>query len=418
MPTVNTRLVYSSSPLLPSFKDDNALYITDSNTTALLQQSKNFSPAMPHIELEAGEKHKTLQSIEKILKKAMECGINREGKFVGVGGGVVLDITGFASSIYMRGIEAIYVPTTLLAMVDASIGGKTGVDFNEVKNIVGTFYLPKEVYICSDYLSSLSEVQYKSGLAEMLKIALINRPTLYHAIAQHSEKIKKTLGLQNITETVSPFFNSSMSMTMPSFIELIKDAIEGKCEIVKNDFGEKNERVNLNLGHTFAHALEAALGFSGITHGEAVAWGIARALSLGVLLGKTDGAYRDEVVSLLASLGYSTEPIPQNLQKNLEEKAIYRKNIDAAEMNAKSLQANGLARPVLSSNCTKAPEALYATGNKIQDEIKNAIAGLLLEKMKRDKKNKNNKIRLVLQKKLGCTFTEEVDERYIREVLL
>ena len=98
--------------------------------------------------------------------------------------------------------------------------------------------------------------------------------------------------------------------------------------------------------------------------------------------------------------------------------AIYRKNIDAVEMNAKSLQADGLGRSILSFNCTKVPKALYATGNKTQDEIKNAIAGLLLEKMKRDKKNKNNKIRLVLQKKLGCTFTEEVDERYIREVLL
>jgi len=366
MYVVNTKLIYSTSLRLPSLKDGNVLYITDSNTTVLLKKSKNFDPSAPHIELEAGEGNKTFKSVEKILKKAMECGINRGGKFIGVGGGVILDMTGFASSIYMRGIQAIYVPTTLLAMVDASIGGKTGVDFCEVKNILGTFYLPKEVYICSDYLNSLDKVQYKSGMAEMLKIALLNRPTLYQKFAQHS-KIKLSLN-----------------------IELIKEAIEGKLEIVKSDFEEKGQRVNLNFGHTFAHSLEATLGFSSITHGEAVAWGIARSLSLGVLLGKTDVGYRDEVVNLLASLGYSTEAIPHKLREVLERKAV---------------ESLGM-------------ETLGSNGDEVQAEIKNAIANLLIEKMKSDKKNRTAKIRFVLQKKLGLTFTEEVDESYIREVLV
>ena len=392
MPKVDTKLVYNFSPLLPSIKDGNALYITDSNTTELLKKSENYSASIPHIELASGEENKTLTSIEKILKKAMEAGLNRDGKFVGVGGGVVLDMTGFASSIYMRGAVAIYVPTTLLSMVDAAIGGKTGVDFNEVKNLVGAFHLPKEVYICSDYLNTLSEVQYRSGLAEMLKIALINRPALYRTIAQHSNEIKTKISVAG--KTVSSSTESSF------FIELIKDAIDGKMEVVRSDFDEKGERTYLNFGHTFAHALEAASAFAGITHGEAVAWGISRALSLGVLLGKTDKQYRDEVVSLIASLGYSTEAIPENLRKILVSKVMNKE------------RAN-----VLSENVLRV-ESFVRNEGKAQAETNNEIASLLIEKMRSDKKNKTGKIRFVLQKNLGSTFTEEVDESYIREVLI
>ncbi len=387
MPSVNTKLIYSSASVLPSLKDDNALYITDSKTTSLLKQSKNYSPSIPHIELDAGEEYKTHISIEKILEKAIGCGINRDGKFVGVGGGVVLDMTGFASSIYMRGVEAIYIPTTLLAMVDAAIGGKTGIDFNGFKNIVGTFYLPKEVYICSDYLSSLDDVQYRSGLAEMLKISLINRPSLYHTIMQNATKIKTKMSFES---SISLNMSSNSQGSFP-FLELIKDAIEGKMEIVKSDFDEKGARVYLNLGHTFAHALEAAMGFSGITHGEAVAWGISRSLSLGVLLGKTEERYREEVSNLLVSLGYCTEAIPPHLKNKLGQKAMCEGGIDALRDNA-------------------------LVTSDVQN--KNAIANLLIEKMRYDKKNKSKMIRLVLQKKLGCTFTEEVDESYVREVLV
>ena len=366
MSVVDTKLIYNSSPLLPFVQDINALYITDSNTTALLKASENYCPSIPHIELNSGEEHKNLQNIEKILKKAIEAKINRNGRFIGVGGGVILDMTGFAASVYMRGIDSIYVPTTLLAMVDAAIGGKTGVDFQKIKNIVGAFHLPKEVYICSDYLNSLNAVQYKSGLAEMLKIALINRPAIYHTLCKHLSEIKEKIDSAPTIERAT------------TSIELIKEAIEGKMEIVAKDFDEKHERMYLNFGHTFAHALEAALDFSDVTHGEAVAWGISRSLSLGVLLGKTEEKYRDEVVSLIASLGYSSDPIPQQFKKKLLEKTMCKDKSNAF----------------------------------------NAIASLLIEKMKCDKKNKSKKICLVLQKQMGYTFTEEVDESYIKEVLI
>jgi len=351
---VNTNLIYSSSPLLPSLQDGNALLVTDARTSALLQQARNYSSNTPHIELEEGEECKTLASIEKILKKAADERINREGLFIGVGGGVVLDMTGFAASVYMRGIQAVYVPTTLLAMVDAAIGGKTGVDFSGVKNLVGTFHLPKEVYICPAYLKSLSSAHYRSGLAEMLKIALINRPSLYCKIAEHRDTIKNKAAVEK----------------MPTFIDMLKEAIEGKIEIVEKDFEERGIRSWLNLGHTFAHALEAALNFRNITHGEAVAWGISRSLSLGVLRGETDESYKQEVMQLISSLGYCTEPLPQQLKKQLSTKT------------------------------------------------QNEIASFLIDKMKSDKKNKNEAIRIVLQKKLGYTFTKDVDESEIREVLV
>jgi len=342
----NSQVFYSTSLKLPYLRDSNAIYISDENTVNLLKKSAGYIPSVPLLVLPSGEEHKNIKTIEKILEIAISNRLDRNCTFIGVGGGVITDMVGFAASIYMRGVPLILVPTTLLAMVDASIGGKTAIDFLSYKNIVGSFYLPKEIYICEESLKTLPKEQYFSGLGELLKIALINRANIY----------------QKINDNVSFFLNEGMS------IEIIKEAIEGKLEIVNNDFYEKKEiRAFLNLGHTFAHALEAVLGFKNITHGQAVVWGIQKALKLGKMLGKTNKKYADEVLSLTEKLNYRENDINKKLSAILKE---------------------------------------------------NDIATVLVEKMKMDKKNKNAKIRLVLQEDLGRCFLTEAREEEIKEVLL
>ncbi len=356
----NTNIFYNECSCLSALTPKKSLYITDSNTTPLLKSTNGYSKDIPHIEIPSGESSKNLKTIEKILNIAVQNNIGRDGTFIGIGGGVVLDITGFASSIYMRGISSIYVPTTLLAMVDASIGGKTGVDFASFKNLIGSFYAPSAVYISTTYLKSLDDAQYFSGFAELLKIALINRPLLYRQIKKDISQIKQK--------------------SLSCMENMIHDAIDGKLEIVHKDFYEKNIRAYLNLGHTFAHALESSLNFKDITHGEAVAWGIGRALTLGLLLKKTKKSYAEEFLKLLKELGYSTDPVPWHLLEPLKKQVL-------------------------------------ANFPDIQN-VHEKIATLLVEKMKKDKKNKNGEIRLVLQRDLGETFIEETDAIEIKKVLI
>lgn len=343
-----SKIFYSVDSILPTFKDNNVLFITDSNTLHIFKKSKGYFPFLPVCVIKEGESEKKLSTVEKILSSAINNKLDRNCTFVGVGGGVVTDLVGFASSIYMRGVKSILVPTTLLAMVDAAIGGKTAIDFNSYKNIIGSFNIPKEIYICEDNLKTLPKNQYFSGLGELLKIALINREDLY----------------KKITCNVSFFLNCGMS------IEIIKEAIEGKLEIVNQDFYEKKElRSFLNFGHTFAHALEATLDFKNITHGEAVVWGIQKALKLGTLLGKTNKTYADEVLSLTEKLNYKESAITEKILVLLKIK-------------------------------------------------KGDIPSLLLKKMKMDKKNKNGKIRVVLQEDLGKCFLCDASEDDIREVFI
>jgi len=341
-----SNIFYSINSVLPIFKDENVLFITDSNTLHIFQNSENYSPKLPLCVIQDGEEAKSFRSVERIILSAINNKLDRNCTFIGLGGGVVTDMVGFASSIYMRGVSSILVPTTLLAMIDASIGGKTAINFYSYKNIIGSFNIPKAIYICEKNLKTLPKNQYFSGLGELIKIALINKSNLY----------------KKITNNVNFFLNGGMS------IEIIKEAIEGKLEIVNQDFYEKKElRAFLNLGHSFAHALEAILEFKNITHGEAVVWGIQKALKLGKMLGKTNKRYADEVLSLTEKLSYKESTINEKL-----------------------------------SNIVK----------------KTDIATLLLEKMKMDKKNKNGKIRLVLQENLGKCFLYEAREEEIKEVLI
>jgi 3-dehydroquinate synthase len=258
-----------------------SLFVFDRNTHTLFGKDATES-----ILLRPGEQCKSWQSVEQILESALEKGLARDSFFVAVGGGIVCDITAFAASVYMRGCRLILVPTTLLAMVDAGLGGKTGINFEGYKNMVGSFYPAEKIYIFPEALETLPEREYRSGLAEVIKTAMLGDRELYELL------IRKQRAIRDREESVMR--------------EVIIRCIAVKGRIVEEDLREAGTRAFLNLGHTFAHALEAEQGLAGWTHGEAVAWGLAKAMSLGVSTGITNPEYAKSVLKLLDSYGFQT----------------------------------------------------------------------------------------------------------------
>jgi 3-dehydroquinate synthase len=284
--------------------DENTRYIAE-NTAG----GQNF----PTCILKSGEERKNWASVETILRAAKDAGLSRDGVFVGVGGGVVGDMTAFAASIYMRGARLALIPTTLLAMVDAAVGGKTGFDLFGVKNFVGTFYPASFVLMPVDALETLPKKEFKSGIAELIKTAILD---------ENDDFLKK--------------IEDEEGRGGSGFVELIARSVEIKGRIVEEDPQETGKkRALLNLGHTFGHALEAAAGLGALTHGEAVAWGIARACVLGQRLGVTPLPRVERIIALLHGFGYETgasHPL-------LHDKALFMRSL----LHDKKKRTNRLA---------------------------------------------------------------------------
>ncbi|MDR2417781.1 MAG: 3-dehydroquinate synthase [Treponema sp.] len=239
--------------------------------------------------LGAGEAAKNWASIETILRAARSAGLGRDGLLIGIGGGVISDMTAFAASVYMRGVAVALVSTTLLGMVDAAVGGKTGFDLFDIKNLVGTFYPASRVYMPVSSLASLPAREWKSGMAELIKTAILDT----------EDKNGEFLGL---LASLGPTRTTEASDTL---VECIARAVRIKGRIVEADPKETGaERIMLNLGHTFAHALESSVGLGQLSHGEAVAWGIARACDLGLALGITPSERAAAILALLRSFDY------------------------------------------------------------------------------------------------------------------
>ncbi len=206
----------------------SVLWIFDTNTAKLFKQ---LPPS--HVVLESGESQKNFASLERIISTALEEGLARDGRIIGFGGGVVCDLAGFAASVYMRGCTLTLVPTTLLAMVDASLGGKTAIDYRGVKNIVGSFYPAREVLISTDVLHTLNEREYLNGLGEVLKHALLSSDDrLYHFVVTYKNEIL-----------------SRDAKILDLMVEL---SLRVKLEYIEQDPTEQlGIRQMLNLGHTF-----------------------------------------------------------------------------------------------------------------------------------------------------------------------
>lgn len=234
-----------------------------------------------------GEAHKNFEQWQKIFDALIERHHKRNTTLVALGGGVIGDITGFAAACYQRGVNYIQVPTTLLAQVDASIGGKTGINYQHKKNFLGAFYQPKAVVIDSHFLSTLPEREFRAGLAEVIKYALIHDKHFFNYLYENVDKILE---------------RSS---------EILTDMIE-KCVKIKIGFVEQDERDEtgkralLNFGHTFGHALESVTNFS-ILHGEAVAWGMLNACELSQRLGYLSLEDMTRVEDLLKACGLLIE---------------------------------------------------------------------------------------------------------------
>ncbi len=292
-----------------------------------------------------GEAYKTMQSVLSIVKTALEANFTRNCLFIAIGGGVICDMTAFAASIFKRGVAVDFVPTTLLSMVDAAIGGKTGCDYEGFKNMVGSFWPAANLSVCSNFVLSLSAKEYISGLAEAIKTAFL-----------FSEELLLLFKNENV---------AIMNRDAKILSKIIEICAKAKAAIVQEDPREKGRRAFLNLGHTFGHALEAVAGLGKISHGEAVAWGMSRAWDLSYNLGLCTLDFAEESKNILKTYGYDIS-----------------------------------ARPV------------------VLKEKGDSALPLLMEAMKKDKKNKSpDKIRMIVQKGLCQTLIQEVENNYIEEVL-
>jgi len=227
--------------------------------------------------IEPGESGKNLKAVEEIASAMARYGLTREATIIGIGGGVVTDMTGFLSSVYMRGVRSIYVPTTLLGQVDASIGGKTAVNAAGVRNLLGTFRQPEHVLIGSGFLRTLPERELRSGFVESLKMGIANSSLLADAV-----------------ERATPAITSG---EMPENIdELLRLSVATKLDVVEKDTHDTTLRLSLNLGHTFGHALEGVEP-DRYAHGEAVAFGLIAAAEMARRLGDITEARREWIAS-------------------------------------------------------------------------------------------------------------------------
>lgn len=290
------------------------------------------------VELEPGEEHKHIGSVEQIWRAALTAGADRKSRILGFGGGVVTDIAGFAAATYMRGITWVGAPTTLLAMVDASVGGKTGVDLLAAKNAVGAFWQPKRVICDVDVLATESDRGLRSALAEVVKTAIIGDAALLDLLEAAPDR--------------------ALARDAAHLSEIVRRSIRVKARVVSQDEREAGLRALLNLGHTVGHALEAVAGYARLAHGEAVSLGLVAALRIGTALGVTPAAFAQRIEALLAQLGLphdiANEPLEDALalighdKKRAGQKVRFIIARGAADVDMVDLDLSELQRIVLS----------------------------------------------------------------------
>lgn len=244
------------------------------------------------LEMPDGERRKVLATVEDLASKMAKAGADRKAVVVALGGGVVGDVSGLLASIYMRGISVVQVPTTLLAQIDSAVGGKTGVNLREGKNLVGTFYQPRVVLTDPGVLATLPEREFRSGLYEALKYGIIQNPRIFDFMEENRERI--------------------LHRDPVALDWIITESVRVKAAVVSADEHESDLRRILNFGHTIGHALEAETGYRTFLHGEAVAWGMVAASMIGVGLQMTDARTAQRIIATV--LAYA--PLPKVLARS------------------------------------------------------------------------------------------------------
>jgi 3-dehydroquinate synthase len=252
-----------------------------------LEQAFGSSGEIRLLAVPGGEEAKTLRALERLLEEFAEVRLPRDGIAFAVGGGACTDLVGLAAALWMRGIAWVAVPTTLLALVDASVGGKTAINLGAAKNLVGAFHAPEAVALDPSFLRTLPERELRSGLAEVVKAALLSADQSFAELER---------------------FDPALDPGSAAWADVIERALRLKIDIVERDERESGPRRALNLGHTLAHGLEHASGYGALRHGEAVAIGLVAACDLAVARGLLDRAARERVVALLARLGLPLAP--------------------------------------------------------------------------------------------------------------
>jgi 3-dehydroquinate synthase len=280
--------------MLPLLKQKRVVAVTDSNVArhhleGLERSVRAAGIAIDSIVLEAGEQTKSFAGLENLLNQLLELGIERRTTLVALGGGVIGDLTGFAAAVALRGIDFVQIPTTLLAQVDSSVGGKTGIDTPQGKNLVGAFHQPRLVLADTATLDTLPRRQMLAGYAEVAKYGLINDPTFFTWLESNGVDV--------------------IERADASLRHAVLESCRNKARVVAADEREQDARALLNLGHTFGHALEAECGYSDeLLHGEAVAIGMVMAFDLSARLGLCSLEDAARVQRHLASVGLPTAP--------------------------------------------------------------------------------------------------------------
>ncbi|NCS46799.1 MAG: 3-dehydroquinate synthase [Microcystis aeruginosa BK11-02] len=248
----------------------------------------------------AGENYKTLDSIAEVYDSALAHRLERSSTMVALGGGVIGDMTGFAAATWLRGVNFVQVPTTLLAMVDASIGGKTGVNHPQGKNLIGAFYQPKLVLIDPSVLKSLPVREFRAGMAEVIKYGVIWDAELF-------KQLEDSDNLASFSQIDGQLLQT-----------IITKSCQAKADVVSKDEKEAGLRAILNYGHTIAHGIESLTGYTKINHGEAVAMGMVAAGAIAVKLGMWTEAENQRQTALIAKAGLETQIPPLNPDQMIE----------------------------------------------------------------------------------------------------
>ncbi|HXA51937.1 MAG TPA: 3-dehydroquinate synthase [Candidatus Acidoferrum sp.] len=243
---------------------------------------------VPHeiLYLPGGEDQKRLAPLEQLAEEMVQRGGDRSSMVIAYGGGIVTDMGGFLAAIFMRGIPVLQIPTTLLAQVDAAVGGKTGVNLVSGKNLIGSFHQPLAVLTDPAVLDTLPEREYRAGLYEIIKAGIIRETELFHYLDRERDAV--------------------IARRADAVDHIIAESVRMKAEVVTNDEREGNERRILNFGHTFGHALEAETHYTRFLHGEAVAWGMRAAIHLGQSTGHVAAEAAVDMLHLIEAYG----PIP------------------------------------------------------------------------------------------------------------
>ena len=278
--------------LAPMVKGRKCLIVTDSNVSDRYEKEifavlENSGASVAVSKFEAGEAQKHLETMIGIYHDAVTAGLDRSSFIIALGGGVPGDIAGFTAATYMRGIKFIQIPSSLLAMVDSSVGGKTGVDLPQGKNLVGAFWQPEMVVVDPELLKTLPRRELLCGLAEVVKYAVIMDAEFFDLLEANVDRL--------------------LALDLDFYSKIISHCCQCKADIVKQDEREGGIRAILNYGHTFGHAVEAVAGFGIVEHGEGVAIGMAMAADTAVAMNMIDQSLADRQELLLKAIGLPVE---------------------------------------------------------------------------------------------------------------